>query len=101
MRKAAAKKFPLEPDPKYKDLLVTRFVNNMMHEGKKSVAFQIYYDALEIVEKNTKENGHEVFKKGLQNVLPSVEVKTRRIGGANFQIPVEVRPDRKMALGMK
>ena len=101
MRKAAAKKFPIAPDPKFKDPMVTRFVNNMMEEGKKSTAFGIYYDAIDIVEKNMKENGHEVWKKALQNVIPSVEVKTRRIGGANFQIPVEVRPDRKVALGMK
>ena len=101
MRKAPSKKRGQQPDPKYKDPLVTRFVNTLMERGKKSTAYDIYYDAVEIVEKNTKENGYEVWKKALQNIMPSVEVKTRRIGGANFQIPIEVRADRRIALGMK
>ncbi len=101
MRKAKPKKNPIPPDPKFKDPMVSRFINNMMERGKKSTAFAIYYDAVDIVEKNTKENGHEIWKKALSNIVPSVEVKTRRIGGANFQIPTEVRPDRKVALGMK
>ena len=101
MRKSASKKRGQQPDPKYKDPLVTRFVNTLMERGKKSTAYNIYYGAVELVEKNTKENGYEVWKKALQNIMPSVEVKTRRIGGANFQIPIEVRPDRRIALGMK
>jgi len=101
MRKAPSKRRSQQPDPKYKDPLVTRFVNTLMERGKKSVAYDIYYDAINLVEKHTKENGYEVWKKALQNIMPSVEVKTRRIGGANFQIPIEVRPDRRIALGMK
>lgn len=101
MRKAPSKRRILPPDPKYKDPLVTRFVNTLMERGKKNIAFNIYYEAIQLVEKNTKENGYEVWKKALQNIMPSVEVKTRRIGGANFQIPIEVRPDRRIALGMK
>ena len=101
MRKAKPKKRYVLPDPKFKDTLVTKFVNNLMLEGKKSLAFGIFYDALEIVEKKTTESGLEVWKRGLNNVIPSVEVKSRRVGGANFQVPTEVRPERKIALGMK
>jgi len=101
MRKAQAKKMPLAPDPKFQDKLVTRFVNNLMWEGKKSGAFTIFYDAIEKVGKTTGENGYEVWKKALANVTPSVEVKSRRIGGATFQIPSEVRPDRKTSLSIK
>lgn len=101
MRKSSAKKIGQQPDPKYKDPLVERFVNNLMYSGKKSTAYASCYDAFEIVTKNVKEDGYEVWKKALQNIMPSVEVKTRRIGGANFQIPMEVRADRKIALGMK
>jgi small subunit ribosomal protein S7 len=81
--------------------LVTRFVNNMMYDGKKSTAYAIFYNAVEIVEKKTSENGLETWKKALNNVMPAVEVKSRRVGGANFQVPTEVRPERKVALGMK
>ncbi len=101
MRKAKPKKRYVLPDPKFKDTLVTKFVNNLMLEGKKSLAFGIFYDALEIVEKKTTESGLEVWKRGLNNVIPSVEVKSRRVGGANFQVPTEVRPDRKQSLGIK
>ena len=101
MRKAQAKKLPLAPDPKFNDKLVTRFVNNLMWEGKKSGAFNIFYDALEKVSKQTSEDGYEVWKKALANVTPSVEVRSRRIGGATFQIPAEVRPDRKISLSIK
>jgi small subunit ribosomal protein S7 len=101
MRKAQAKKLPLEPDPRYNDKMVTRFVNNLLWEGKKSIAFKIFYDALERVSKQTGENGYEVWKKALANITPSVEVRSRRIGGATFQIPTEVRPDRKISLSMK
>ena len=101
MRKAQAKKLPLAPDPKFNDKLVTRFVNNLMWEGKKSGAFNIFYDALDKVAKQTNEDGYEVWKRALANVTPSVEVRSRRIGGATFQIPSEVRPDRKISLSMK
>jgi len=101
MRKAQAKKLPLAPDPRFNDVQVTRFVNNIMWEGKKSIALTIFYDALEKVAKVTSEDGYEMWKKALQNVTPAVEVRSRRIGGATFQIPSEVRPDRKISLSMK
>ena len=101
MRKSKPKKRILLPDPKFNDVMVTRFVNNMMYDGKKSIAYSIFYDAVELVEKKTSENGLESWKKALNNVMPAVEVKSRRVGGANFQVPTEVRPERKIALGMK
>jgi small subunit ribosomal protein S7 len=101
MRKTAAKKRFLEPDPKFGDTLVTRFVNDLMQDGKKSVAFKIFYDAVEQVEKTTGESGLETWRKALHNIMPGVEVKSRRIGGANFQIPTEVRPERKVSVGIK
>ena len=101
MRKAQAKKLPLSPDPKFNDKLVTRFVNNLMWEGKKSGAFNIFYDAVDKVSKQAGEDGYEVWKKALANVTPSVEVRSRRIGGATFQIPSEVRADRKISLSIK
>ncbi len=101
MRKSQAKKLPLAPDPRFNDKLVTRFVNNIMWEGKKSVAYDIFYNALEKVSKQTGEEGYEVWKRALSNVTPAVEVRSRRIGGATFQIPSEVRPDRKISLSMK
>jgi small subunit ribosomal protein S7 len=101
MRKAQAKKLPLAPDPKFNDKLVTRFVNNLMWQGKKSVALTIFYDAIERISKQTNEDGYEIWRRALSNVTPSVEVRSRRIGGATFQIPSEVRPDRKISLSMK
>jgi small subunit ribosomal protein S7 len=101
MRKSRAKKRTPSPDPRYSDSLVTLFVNNLMQDGKKSKSFKIFYDAMDIIEAKTEENGVETWKKALDNVCPSVEVKSRRVGGATFQIPMEVRPGRKMALGMK
>ena len=101
MRKARAKKRPLLPDPKFNDTLVTRFVNNLMLDGKKSIAFNIFYDAIDIVSEKTESNGLEVWKEALNNVMPHVEVRSRRVGGANFQIPMQVRPERKITLGMK
>jgi len=101
MRKAKPKKRYILPDPKFRDVMVTKFVNNLMYEGKKTIAYEIFYGALEIVEKRVTENGLETFKRALANVTPSVEVKSRRVGGSNFQVPTEVRPDRKLALGMK
>ena len=101
MRKAKPKKRYILPDPKFSDTLVTRFVNNLMVDGKKSIAYSIFYDALAQVENKTGENGLETWKKGLTNISPSVEVKSRRVGGATFQVPLEVRPDRKISLGIK
>ena len=101
MRKAQAKKLPLAPDAKYNDIQVTRFINNLMWSGKKSTALTIFYDALDKVSKMTNEDGYEVWKRALVNVTPAVEVRSRRIGGATFQIPAEVRPDRKISLSMK
>jgi small subunit ribosomal protein S7 len=101
MRKSKPKKRILLPDPRFNDVMVTRFVNNMMYDGKKSTAYGIFYNAVDIVEKKTSESGLETWKKALNNVMPAVEVKSRRVGGANFQVPTEVRPERKIALGMK
>ncbi len=101
MRKAKPKKRYILPDPKFADTLVTRFVNNLMIDGKKSIAYSIFYDAIAMVENKTGENGLETWKKALANVSPTVEVKSRRVGGATFQVPLEVRPDRKISLGMK
>ncbi|WP_152267187.1 30S ribosomal protein S7 [Agriterribacter humi] len=101
MRKAQAKKLPLAPDPKFNDKLVTRFVNNLMWGGKKSTAYDIFYNAIDRVSKISGENGYEIWKRALNNVTPGVEVRSRRIGGATFQIPAEVRPDRKVSLSIK
>ena len=104
MRKRAAKKRVLLPDPKFNDQLVTRFVNNLMWAGKKSVAFKVFYDALDIVEERKGEeekSALEIWKDGLSNVMPHVEVRSRRVGGATFQIPMQIRPDRKISTAMK
>jgi small subunit ribosomal protein S7 len=101
MRKAQAKKLPLAPDGRFNDKQVTRFINNIMWQGKKSTAINIFYDAIDKVSKITNEDGYEVWKKALVNVTPAVEVRSRRIGGATFQIPSEVRADRKVSLSMK
>lgn len=104
MRKRQAKKRPLLPDPRFNDQLVTRFVNMLMWDGKKSVAFNIFYDAIDIVEerKNDEEKpALEVWKEALSNVMPHVEVRSRRVGGATFQIPMQIRPDRKISTAMK
>lgn len=101
MRKAQAKKLPLAPDSKYNDKLVTRFVNNLMWEGKKNTAFVIFYDAVDKVTKIAGEDGYEVWKRALANITPGVEVRSRRIGGSTFQIPTEVRTDRKVSLSIK
>jgi len=104
MRKRAAKKRPLLPDPRFNDQLVTRFVNMMMWDGKKSVAFKVFYDAIDIVEeKKTDEEktALETWKDALSNVMPHVEVRSRRVGGATFQIPMQIRPDRKVSTAMK
>ena len=104
MRKRQAKKRPLLPDPKFNDQLVTRFVNNLMWDGKKSTAFKVFYDALEIVEtkkQDEEKTSLEVWKEALTNVMPHVEVRSRRVGGASFQIPMQIRPDRKISMAMK
>ena len=102
MRKSKPQKRILLPDPKFLDTTVTRFVNNLMWDGKKITAYEIFYNAIETVEKKVAgESGIDTWKKALANVMPSVEVKSRRVGGSNFQVPVEVRPERKIALGMK
>ena len=104
MRKRAAKKRPLLPDPRFNDQLVTRFVNMMMWDGKKSVAFKIFYDAIDIVEEkknNDEKTALETWKDALSNVMPHVEVRSRRVGGATFQIPMQIRPDRKISTAMK
>jgi small subunit ribosomal protein S7 len=101
MRKSKAKKRVILPDPKYKQVIVTKFVNNLMLQGKKSLAFQIFYDAIDVVDEKLEEDGLEVWKKALSNVTPNVEVKSRRIGGATFQIPTEIPASRKQSIGMK
>jgi small subunit ribosomal protein S7 len=101
MRKSKPKKRYLLPDPKFQDTLVTKFVNYLMEQGKKSVAYNIFYDAVEQVEKKTSESGLEVWKRAMANLTPSVEVKSRRVGGATFQVPVEIRPERKVNLCIK
>ena len=104
MRKKQAKKRPLLPDPKFNDQLVTRFVNNLMWYGKKSIAFKIFYDAIDIIEERKQDDEKsalEIWKEGLSNVMPHVEVRSRRVGGATFQIPMQIRPDRKVSLAMK
>ena len=101
MRKTKPKKRYLLPDPKFQDTLVTKFVNYLMEEGKKSVAYNIFYDAIAQVEKKANESGLEVWKRAMNNLMPSVEVKSRRVGGATFQVPVEIRPERKINLSIK
>ena len=101
MRKSKPKKRIILPDPKYNDVLVTKFVNNLMLRGKKNLSFKIFYEAIDIVSEKTDEEGLDVWKKALANVTPAVEVRSRRIGGATFQIPSEIRPSRKMSIGMK
>ncbi len=101
MRKKQAPKRLKAPDPRYGDRTVTKFVNNIMWDGKKSIAYTLTYRALDIVEEKMEESGLDVFKRALANTMPSVEVRSRRVGGATFQIPAEIREDRKTALGMK
>ena len=104
MRKKQSKKRPILADPKFNDQLVTRFVNNLMLHGKKSTAYNLFYNAIEIVEKrkqNEEKTAIEIWKDALSNVMPHVEVRSRRIGGATFQIPMQIRPDRKVSLAIK
>ena len=104
MRKAKPRKRILLPDPKFNDVEVTRFVNNLMLDGKKSIAYTIFYDSLELVSKKMKDADKsplEIWKQALENITPQVEVKSKRIGGATFQVPMEVRPERKVSISMK
>ena len=104
MRKSKPKKRILLPDPKFNDVLVTRFVNNLMLQGKKSIAFAIFYDTIDLIGEKMKDSDKaplEVWKKALENVTPQIEVKSRRVGGANFQVPTEIRPERKVAISIK
>ncbi|MDR1584247.1 MAG: 30S ribosomal protein S7 [Prevotellaceae bacterium] len=104
MRKTKPKKRILLPDPKYGDVLVTQFVNNLMYGGKKSIAYNIFYDALNMVGEKLKDSEKaplDIWKKALENITPQVEIKSRRIGGATFQVPTEVRPERKISLSIK
>jgi len=104
MRKAKPKKRILLPDPKFNDPYVTRFINNLMYDGKKTVAFRIFYDSLDIVSdkmKSAEKSPLEIWKQALDNITPHVEVKSRRVGGATFQVPLEIRPDRKVSISMK
>ena len=104
MRKAKPRKHTLLPDPKFNDVEVTRFVNNLMLDGKKSIAYEIFYDAIDMVGEKMKDADKaplDIWRKALENVTPQVEVKSRRVGGATFQVPTEVRPERKVSLSMK
>jgi small subunit ribosomal protein S7 len=104
MRKTKPKKRILLPDPKYGDVLVTQFVNNLMYGGKKSIAYDIFYDSLNMVSEKMKDSEKaplDIWKKALENITPQFEVKSRRIGGATFQVPTEVRPERKISLSIK
>ncbi|HEY9560645.1 MAG TPA: 30S ribosomal protein S7 [Anseongella sp.] len=101
MRKDTPKKRIILPDPRFNEVMVSRFVNNMMWDGKKSLAYNIFYGAMDIIDEKTGESGLETWRKALNNVMPAVEVKSRRVGGANFQVPTEVRPDRRISLAMK
>src|SRR3989344_9415300 len=101
MRRPVKKRAVIEPDIKYSDVLVAKFINKIMQEGKKPVARKIVYSALELTEKQTNKPAMEVFKKAMDNVSPNVELRSRRIGGANYQVPVEVRPERRTALAIR
>ncbi len=104
MRNQKKRKFKIQVDPKFNDLMVTQFVNNLMFSGKKNISYNIFYDALEIVEqrvKDTEESPLDIWKKAVKNVTPQVEVKSRRVGGATFQVPTEINPGRKLSISMK
>lgn len=101
MRKRKPKKRVLQPDPRFNDPMVTQFVNNLMFQGKKTLAYKLFYEAMDKIQEKIGEDPHETWKKALQNITPAVEVRSKRIGGATFQIPIEVRPARKISVGMK
>ncbi len=100
-RRQRATKRPVPADPRYDSQTVTKFINSLMLDGKKSVAERIFYEAMDVIEQRTGQTGVQVFKQGLNNVKPNVEVKSRRVGGATYQVPIEIRPDRRTALGMR
>lgn len=101
MRKRKPKKRIIQPDPRFNDTLVTQFVNNLMLQGKKSIAFRIFYEAMDKVQERTGEDPHKIWRDAITNVTPSVEVRSRRIGGATFQIPTEIRAARRTSIAMK
>ena len=101
MRKRKPKARPLAPDPRYSDPMVTRFVNNMLWQGKKAGSYNIFYNAMDLIQERAGQDPHDTWKKALENATPSVEVRSRRIGGATFQIPTEIHPKRKTSIGMK
>ncbi len=101
MRKKRAEKKYLKPDPRYNDILIAKFINYIMWDGKKSTARGIVYDSLDLIEQKTKKPAIEIFKKAIQNVQPLVEVRSRRVGGATYQVPMEVRPERRVALAFR
>lgn len=101
MRKRKPKARPLAPDPRFSDPMVTRFVNNMLWQGKKSINFNVFYNAMDMIQERAGQDPHDTWKKALENATPSVEVRSRRIGGATFQIPTEIHPKRKTSIGMK
>lgn len=101
MRKRKPKLRVIPDDPRYGDPMVTQFVNNLMWDGKKSTALQVFYTAMDKVKQRSGEDEHEIWKKALNNVMPQVEVRSRRVGGATFQIPTEIRAKRKISIGMK
>jgi small subunit ribosomal protein S7 len=101
MRKKRAEKRYIKPDPKFNDVLIAKFINSIMYDGKKSKAREVVYSALDIIEEKTKKPGLEIFKKALNNIQPLIEVRSRRVGGATYQVPTEVRPERRIALAMR
>jgi len=104
MRNQKKRKFKIQVDPKFNDLMVTQFVNNLMYSGKKNISYNIFYSALDIVEqraKDTEESPLDIWKKAVKNVTPQVEVKSRRVGGATFQVPTQINPARKLSISMK
>jgi small subunit ribosomal protein S7 len=101
MRKRRPKIRAIQPDPRFQDPMVTQFVNNMMYSGKKSLSFRLFYDAMDLVKERTSEDPHEIWKKAVNNAMPQVEVRSRRIGGATFQIPTEIPASRKLSIAMK
>ncbi len=101
MRKKRAEKRFIKPDPKFNDVLVAKFINYLMWDGKKTTSRKVVYEAFDLIEKRTKENALEVFKKAVNNVQPLIEVRSRRVGGATYQVPMEVRPDRRIALAFR
>lgn len=101
MRKKRAEKRPIEPDPKFQDILVARLINTILRKGKKSLAMKLVYDAFDIIKKKTKQNPLDVYRKAVSNVAPLIEVRSRRIGGATYQVPVDVREDRRISLALR